>query len=68
MLFRYLITLISRFGDMLAGAGWNMGLVRVATGVAVVVCVGLFTWGVYGLLRLSFSYICLLNTTDADDE
>ncbi|MDE7337691.1 MAG: mechanosensitive ion channel family protein, partial [Bacteroidales bacterium] len=45
---------------MLAGAGWNIGLVRVATGVAVVVCVGLFTWGVYGLLRLSFSYIVRL--------
>lgn len=60
MLFRYLITLISRFGDMLAEAGWNIGLVRVATGVAVVVCVGLFTWGVYGLLRLVFSYIVRL--------
>lgn len=60
MLFRYLITLISRFGNMLVEAGWNIGLVRIVTALAVLVCVGLFTWGVYGLLRLSFSYIVRL--------
>lgn len=45
---------------MLTEAGWNMGLVRLTTGLAVLVCTGLFAWGVYGLLRLLLSGVVRL--------
>ncbi|MCM1169843.1 MAG: mechanosensitive ion channel family protein [Bacteroides sp.] len=55
MLLKYLINLISRFGQTLSDAGWGQGMVRVTTTLAVIVCVGLFCWGMYWLVRLILS-------------
>lgn len=57
MLFKELIDLISRFGDLLSDAGWRPGLVRAATTLAVLVCIGLAAWGVYLLVRVLLAKI-----------
>lgn len=57
MLFKEVIDLISRFGNLLSDAGWRPGLVRATTTLAVLVCIGLAAWGVYLLVRVLLSKI-----------
>ena len=57
MILKYLIGLVSRFGLMLTEAGWKPAFVRVATTLAVLICVGLAAWAVYFLVRVILSKI-----------
>lgn len=57
MILKFLIELIARFGQFLTEAGWRPGIVRIATTLAVLCCVALFTWGLYWLVRVVLSKI-----------
>ncbi len=55
MILKSLIALIARFGQSLTDAGWHPGTVRLTTTLAVLLCVVLFTWGLYWLVRVVLS-------------
>ena len=57
MILKSLIALIARFGQSLTDAGWHPGAVRITTTIAVLVCIVLFTWGLYWLVRVVLSKI-----------
>lgn len=57
MILKFVLDLIARFGQYLSEAGWGTGAVRITTTLAVLICVGLFAWGLYWLVRLILSKI-----------
>lgn len=57
MILKFLLDLIARFGLFLAASGWHAGAIRITTTLAVLISVGLFTWGLYWVLRFVLSKI-----------